>query len=82
MGRKKSGTEAVKGIKIDPAFRRKQKIALLHKHRQVVRFNDPELKAIEEYCTRFGIKAKGPALRKIIIEAVLKGLDESQPTLF
>lgn len=79
---KKSKTAVVKGIKVDPTYKLKMKLALRHTHRQVIRLNDPELEALQEYCRRFGITAKGPALRKIIMESVLKALDQTQPSLF
>ena len=82
MKKKRTKTEVVKGIKVDPSYRQKMKASLRHTHRQVIRFNDPEMAAIGEFCRRYGVPSKGPAFRKIIMEAVLKGLDATQPTLF
>ena len=67
---------------VDPAYLEKQKAALLRKNRYVLYFNDSELSAIDEYCTRFGVRAKSSLMREAIMEKVLSELDENHPTLF
>lgn len=72
----------MKTAKLDPMYVRAMKPSLLHNRRLVLRFNEKELKAINDYCERYDVKHKATALRRIIIERVLKDLDENHPTLF
>ena len=68
---------------VDPDYYRRQKDALLRKHRQVILLNDKELEAIEEYRRRYNVKAsRATLLRETIMDRILSGLDESHPTLF
>jgi len=55
---------------------------LIRTKREVVRFNKKEMEMINEYCRRFEIKRKGAVMRRIILERILKDLDESNPSLF
>lgn len=74
-------TKRIPGV--DPDYYRRQKDALLRKHRQVLLLNDKELEAIEEYRRRYNIKtSKAELLREILMDRILSGLDESHPTLF
>jgi len=68
---------------VDPDYYRRQRDALLRKHRQVILLNDKELEAIEEYRRRFNIKSsKAELLRETIMDRILFELGESHPTLF
>ena len=67
---------------VDPAYLEKQKAALLRKNRYVLYFNDSELAAIDEYCTRFGVRAKASLMREAIMQKILSELEENHPTLF
>ena len=67
---------------VDPAYLEKQKAALLRKNRYVLYFNDSEMAAIDEYCSRFNVHAKAPLLREAIISKILSELEENHPTLF
>lgn len=67
---------------VDPDFLSRQKAALLRHNRKVVRFNDSELAAINEYCRMYGIKNKSALFRKAIMEQVLEGISQNPPTLF
>lgn len=68
---------------VDPYYYRRQKDALLRKHRQVILLNDKEMEAIEEYCRRYNVKSsRSELLREAIMDTILSGLDESHPTLF
>lgn len=67
---------------LEPDFLEKQRASLIHNRRQVIYFNELEMKAINEYCSRLKVKAKSALLRKLVMEKVLKGLDETHPTLF
>ncbi|MBO5563198.1 MAG: hypothetical protein IJ701_04360 [Bacteroidales bacterium] len=67
---------------VDPAFLEKQKAALLRKNRYVLYFNDSELAAINEYCSRFKVHAKAALFREAIMSKLLSELEENHPTLF
>ena len=67
---------------VDPAYLEKQKALLLRKNRHVLYFNDSELAAIEEYCSRFGVHSRSSLMREAIMEKVLSALEENHPTLF
>ena len=68
---------------VDPDYYRRQRDALLRRHRQVILLNDKELEAIEEYRRRYNIKSsRATLLREAIMDKILSGLDESHPTLF
>lgn len=66
----------------DPEYMEKQKASLRRKLRQVIYFNEKEMAAIDEYCSRFNVSTKSSLLREAIMERILKELDESHPTLF
>lgn len=51
-------------------------------HRQVIYLNDKELAAVEEYCSRFGLKERSSIFREAAMERILAQLDDSHPTLF
>lgn len=67
---------------VDPEYLEKQKQMLLRKNRHVLYFNDSELAAIEEYCSRFGVHSRSSLMREAIMEKVLSALEENHPTLF
>lgn len=68
---------------VDPDFYRRQKDALLRKHRLVILLNDKEVEAIEEYRRRFNVKTpRAEHLRETIMERILSELSENHPTLF
>ena len=67
---------------VDPAYLEKQKEALLRKNRYVLYFNDSEMAAVNEYCTRFKVHAKAALFREAIMTKILSELDENHPTLF
>lgn len=72
--------KATKGV--DPEYLKKQKAAMLRRHRQVIYLNDSEMAAIEQYCDKFRVGTKTVLFREAIMEKVLKELDDSHPTLF
>ena len=55
---------------------------MIRKHRQVIYFNEKEMAAITEYCSRFKVNTKSVLFRQAIMEKVLKELDSNPPTLF
>ena len=67
---------------IDPEYLKKQKEALVRRHRQVIYLNDSEMAAIRQYCERFRVGTKAVLFREAIMEKVLSELDDSHPTLF
>ena len=67
---------------VDPEYLKKQKAALVRRHRQVIYLNDSEMAAIREYCDKFRVGTKTVLFREAIMEKVLKELDDSHPTLF
>lgn len=67
---------------VDPEFLRKEKDSSVRRNRQVIYLNDKEMAAIDEYCSRFKVEVRGSLFRQAIMEKILKGLDESHPTLF
>ena len=69
-------------VSIDPEYLKKQKEALVRRHRQVIYLNDSEMAAIRQYCDKFRVGTKTVLFREAIMEKVLKELDDSHPTLF
>jgi hypothetical protein len=67
---------------IDPEYLKKQKAALVRKHRQVIYLNDSEMAAIQQYCDKFRVGTKTVLFREAIMEKVLSELDDNPPTLF
>lgn len=67
---------------MDPEYLKKQKEALVRKHRQVIYLNDSEMAAIRQYCDKFRVGSKAVLYREAIMEKVLTQLDDSHPTLF
>ena len=77
MARKKKNIPGV-----DPAYLDKQREMLLRRNRCVLRFNDSEMAAIDEYCSRFGVRTKSALFREAIMTKILTELEENHPTLF
>ena len=67
---------------IDPEYLKKQKEALVRRHRQVIYLNDSEMAAIRQYCERFRVGTKAVLFREAIMEKVFSELDDNHPTLF
>ncbi len=72
----------ISGPGVDPEYIKKQKEALVRKHRQVIYLNDSELAAIRQYCDKFRVGTKAVLFREAIMEKVLSELDDNHPTLF
>ena len=70
------------GPAVDPEYLKKQKAALVRKHRQVIYLNDSEMAAIQQYCDKFRVGTKTVLFREAIMEKVLSELDDNHPTLF
>ena len=67
---------------VDPEYLKKQKEALVRRHRQVIYLNDSEMAAINLYCEKFKVGTKAVLFRKAIMEKILSELDDNHPTLF
>jgi hypothetical protein len=67
---------------VDPEYLKKQKAALVRRHRQVIYLNDSEMAAINLYCDKFKVGTKAVLFRKAIMEKILSELDDNHPTLF
>ena len=67
---------------VDPEYLKKQKEALVRRHRQVIYLNDSEMAAIDQYCEKFRVGVKTVMFREAIMEKVLKELNDNPPTLF
>ena len=70
------------GPGIDPEYLKKQKEALVRRHRQVIYLNDSEMAAINRYCDQYRVSTKAALFREAIMEKILSGLDDTHPTLF
>ena len=67
---------------IDPEYLKKQKEALVRRHRQVIYLNDSEMAAINRYCDQYRVSTKAALFREAIMEKVRKELNDNPPTLF
>lgn len=67
---------------VDPEYLKKQKAALVRRHRQVIYLNDSEMAAISQYCEKFRVGTKTVLFREAIMEKVLSELEDNHPTLF
>lgn len=68
---------------LSPDFLSKDKDAQLRTHNLQIRLNDYELRALKRYQELLkGKKSRAAICREAIMEKVLIGLEENQPTLF
>lgn len=67
---------------LEPDFRSREEDKLVRKNRVVVYLNDREMDALKRYQKVLKGKYRASVCREAIMEKVLKGLDENQPTLF
>ena len=67
---------------IDPLYLAKERAALKRCDRKTINFNQRELSVIEEYCRINKISAKGPMMRRIIMEKLLGEMGQNPPSLF
>lgn len=52
------------------------------KNRIAIMLNEKEQKALDRYCTKYGIENRSRLIRESLMRAILKQLDNDQPTLF
>ena len=80
MSRIKKSPKKTKSAKT--AFVVRHREQMLRKHRQVIYFNDPEMAAINEYCSRFQVRHRSSLLRDAIMSRILEVLDQNPSSLF
>lgn len=68
--------------KLSPDFRSKEKEALVRRHRVVLHLNDKEMDALARYQKSLKKTSRAALCREAIMEKVISGLEENQPTLF
>lgn len=44
--------------------------------------NDSEMRTLDRFCERYGVKNRSRLVRETLMRAILKQLDNDQPTLF
>lgn len=67
---------------LSPDFRSKEREALVRSHRVVLRLNDMEMAALKRYQQLLKKTSRAALCREAIMEKVISGLEENQPTLF
>lgn len=78
MGRKSNHAKQ----SLPPDLRAVQRAASIRKYRKTVLFNERELSAINQYCEKYGVRAKSALFRNIIISHILQQADDNYPKLF
>ena len=51
-------------------------------HRVSILLNESEQKALDRFCEKYGVKNRSRLIRETLIRAILKKIDNDQPTLF
>lgn len=51
-------------------------------NRVSILLNDSEMRALDRYCDRYGVKNRSRLVREILMRAVLKQFEKDSPTLF
>ena len=51
-------------------------------HRISIMLNDSELRALERFCDKYGVANRSRLIRETLMRAILKKMDNDQPTLF
>lgn len=67
---------------LPPDFRSREKEALVRRHRVVLHLNDREMEALTRYQKTIKDTSRAAICREAIMEKVISGLEENQPTLF
>ncbi|MDR3093299.1 MAG: ribbon-helix-helix domain-containing protein [Bacteroidales bacterium] len=55
---------------------------LLRINKATILFNNKEMKAIDEYCKKYGIHNRSKFIRETVISTVLEKFETDYPTLF
>lgn len=67
---------------LPPDFVSREKDALVRRNRVVILLNDKELDALKRYQKTLKGKSQTSICREAVMEKVIAGLEENQPTLF
>ncbi len=51
-------------------------------HRISILLNESEQRALERFCERYGVSNRSRLIRETLMRAILKKIDNDQPTLF
>lgn len=51
-------------------------------HRISILLNEREQRALERFCDKYGVANRSRLIRETLMRAILKRLDDDQPTLF
>ncbi|MBO4250852.1 MAG: hypothetical protein J5884_06300 [Paludibacteraceae bacterium] len=51
-------------------------------HRVSILLNDKEQQMLERFCEQYGVSNRSRLIRETLMRAILKQLDQDQPTLF
>ena len=51
-------------------------------HRISIMLNDSGLRALERFCDKYGVTNRSRLIRETLMRAILKKMDNDQPTLF
>ena len=51
-------------------------------HRISILLNESEWRTLDRFCERYGVKNRSRLVREALMRALLKKLDNDQPTLF
>lgn len=51
-------------------------------HRVSILLNDSEHRALERFCDKYGVVNRSRLIRETLMRAILKRMDNDQPTLF
>lgn len=51
-------------------------------HRVGIMLNDSELRALDRYCEKYGVRNRSRFVRETLMRAVLKQFEKDSPTLF
>lgn len=64
-----------------PTFHR-PRIREAREHRVSILLNDSELRALDRYCEKYGVRNRSRFVRETLMRNVLKQFEKDSPTLF
>lgn len=47
-----------------------------------IQLNESEMRVLDRFCDRYGVKNRSRLIRETLMRAILKKMDNDQPTLF
>ena len=51
-------------------------------HRISIMLNESEMRMLDRFCDKYGVRNRSRLIRETLMKAILKKLDDDQPTLF